>query len=224
MKVKTRIKYEESYLPPRCRKLRYRDREEFIDVNLTEASMDQVSLAFEDNSFLGYGKIYAFRKKLWRKIEKNELIGGNTDAYQNALEVYCHMRKNSSEFFPRSWRDGEHPDKKYMVALARRAARMYLVIGGDLYVLTEEPRYLVNVFGMGNNHGGTGLFCEYAYNTNIPKDSYFSALQGEEAVAYANLVAEKRGDTKDIGKFKPFIICHMPELVKIKPNKWHDGE
>lgn len=43
-------------------------------------------------------------------------------------------------------------------------------------------------------------------------------------VNYANLVAEKRGDTKDIGKFKPFIICHMPELVKIKPNKWHDGE
>ena len=131
------------------------------------------------------------------------------------------MRKNSSEFFPRSWRDGEHPDKKYMVALARRAARMYLVIDGDLYVLTEEPRYLINVFGMGNNHGGTGLFCEYAYNTNIPKESYFSALQGEEAVAYANLVAEKRGDTKDIGRFKPFIICHMPELVKIKPNKWH---
>ena len=51
-----------------------------------------------------------------------------------------------------------------------------------------------------------------------------SAISTEEAVAYANYVASRRGDTKDVGKFKPFIICYMPELVKVKPNKQHgDG-
>ena len=59
---------------------------------------------------------------------------------------------------------------------------------------------------------------------NIGKQNYFSALEGDKAVAYANYVAKRRGDTNDVGKFKPFIICHIPELVKVKPNKQHgDG-
>ena len=36
MNIKTWIKYEESYLPPRCRKLRYRECEDHIDVKLRE--------------------------------------------------------------------------------------------------------------------------------------------------------------------------------------------
>ena len=67
------------------------------------------------------------------------------------------------------------------------------------------------------------MFCSYYYNPNISKDNYFSALQGEEAVAYANKIAQARGDTDDVGRFEPFIICHMPELVKVKPNKQHEN-
>lgn len=48
MKIRTWIKYEESYLPPRCRKLRYKKCEDYINANLTETSMDDVKLAFED--------------------------------------------------------------------------------------------------------------------------------------------------------------------------------
>lgn len=156
MKIKTLIKYEESYLPPRCRKLRYRD-----------------------------------------------------------------CREISSEFFPRLWRDGEHPDRNHMIEMARKETRQYLLVDGELYKRTAEPRYVVNTFGLGHNHGGTGMLCEYYYNTNISKDNYFSALDGEKAVAYANKVAAGRGDTKDVGKFKPFIVCHMPEIVKVKPKKQH---
>lgn len=99
--------------------------------------------------------------------------------------------------------------------------KKYILVDGELYGRTLEPRYEICTFGMGHNHGGTGLFCVYGYNPNICKDYYFSALEGDLAVAYANKVARGRGDTKDIGRFEPFIVCHMPELVKVKPNKQH---
>ena len=56
MKIKTWIKYEESYLPPRCRKLRYRECEDYINVNLKEVDRNELKLAFEDNSFEGKEK------------------------------------------------------------------------------------------------------------------------------------------------------------------------
>lgn len=39
MKIKTLIKYEESYLPPRCRKLRYRECEEYVNIHLPETTI-----------------------------------------------------------------------------------------------------------------------------------------------------------------------------------------
>lgn len=221
MKIKTWIKYEESYLPPRCRKLRYRECEEYVDINFAETTMENMKLAFEDNAYNGKGKIYFFRNKLWTKASVRDICSGNEDEYESPLAALIYWRKHSSYFFPSIWRDGEHPDKKHMVAMARKELKKFLLVDGELYKVTAEPRYCINVFGLGHNHGGTGMFCSYNYNPNICSDSYFSALQGEQAVAYANKVASDRGDTNDVGKFKPFIICHMPELVKVKPNKQH---
>ena len=132
-----------------------------------------------------------------------------------------YLNEHCSWYFPRLWRDGEHPDRKHMLGVVRKEMKKYLLIDGVLYEQTTEPRYVINTFGLGHNHGGTGMFCEYFYNDNIGKQNYFSALEGDKAVAYANYVAKRRGDTNDVGKFEPFIICHMPELVKIKPNKQH---
>lgn len=58
MNIKTWIKYEESYLPPRCRKLRYRECEDHIDVKLREVKIEEMQLAFEDNSYEGAELLY----------------------------------------------------------------------------------------------------------------------------------------------------------------------
>jgi len=221
MKIRTWIKYEESYLPPRCRKVRYHECEEYVNINLAETTMENMKLAFEDNSYGGKGKIYFFRNKLWTKANVRDICAGNEDKYESPLAALIYWRERSSCFFPREWRDGVHPDKKHMVAMARKENRNFLLVDGELYKTTNEPRYEIVTFGLGHNHGGTGMFCSYHYNPNICKDSYFSALQGEQAVAYANKVAAGRGDTNYVGKFKPFIVCHMPEIVKVKPNKQH---
>ena len=230
MKIRTWIKYEENYLPPRCRKSRYRECEDYISVNLKEVDSNELQLAFEDNSYSGKGKIYFYKGKLYAKKEfhkdawHKEIEESERLMFNNALDSLKWCNEHCSSYFRFAF-DREYYERdtsrEAVIKKAKDDIKKYILIDGELYEQSAEPRYVINTFGLGHNHGGTGMFCEYHYNPNISKDSYFSALQGEEAVAYANKVASNRGDTKDIGKFKPFIICHMPELVKVKPNKQH---
>lgn len=223
MKIKTWIKYEEGYIPPRCRKMRYRECEEYVNTNLQEVELSDMQLAFEDKSYFGKGKIYFYHGKLWCKSKMNDICAGEDDehGYHTPLEAFIWWKEHSSCYFGNRWDDGVHPDKEVIMKRLRKDMKKYLLVNGKLFQQTPEPRYVINVFGLGHNHGGTGMFCEYRYNPNICKDSYFPATEGEAAVAYANKTAAERGDTKDVGKFKPFIIVHMPELVKVKPNKQH---
>lgn len=222
MKIKTWIKYEEGYLPPRCRKLRYRECEDYVNVNLKEVAPEEMKLAFEDNSYSGKGKIYYYKRKLWSKVKPGRFMCFPEEhGIKTPLEELKYVNEKGSIYFPRSWRDGEHPDKKRMLTAAREAIKNYVLIDGELYEQTAEPRYCINTFGLGHNHGGTGMFVEYHYNPNIRKDNYFSALDGDAAVEYANKVAARRGDTNDVGKFEKMIVVHMPELVKIKPKEQH---
>lgn len=217
MKIKTWIKYEESYLPPKCRKLRYRECEDFINVTLKEVEPTELQLAFEDNSYLGKGKIYFYRGKLWYKQEM--WYGAAEHDCNTALEWLIWCYEHCSTFFKSGFDreyHGEDTSREAVIKSAKNSIKNNILVNGELYAATPEPRYVVNTFGASNNDGGTGMFCEYHYNPNV---SYFPATEGEAAVAYANNVAQKRGDTNDIGTFKPFIIVHMPELVKIKSNK-----
>ena len=162
MKIKTWIKWHESYVPARCRKVRYRECEEYVNINLAETTMENMKLAFEDNSYSGKGKIYFFRNKLWTKAKITDICApSDEDRYASPLAALIYWREHSSCFFPRIWRDGEHPDKKHMVAMARKETRNFLLVDGELYKVTSEPRYCINVFGLGHNHGGTGMFCDY---------------------------------------------------------------
>lgn len=222
MKIKTLIEYDEGYLPtPRHRKLRYNRIEEFVYDNLAETTMENLKLAFEDNSYDGEGKIYLFRKKLWRKARVRDICCDDEGKFKTPLEAFIYWRAISSEFFPREWRDGEHPDKKKMLKAVRNETKTFLLVDGELYTQTTEPRYVVMTFGLGHNHGGTALMVTHHYNPNIRKTAYFNALQGDEAIAYANEKANTRGDTNDVGTFEKQIVVHLPELVKVKPNKQH---
>lgn len=105
----------------------------------------------------------------------------------------------------------------------KRVAEQFLYFNGTFWRECSEPRYVINTFGLGHNHGGTGFFVEDYYNHNIPAKNYFSALQREEAVAYGKAVAERRGDTKSIdmiGEHSDIEVL-MPEMVKVDPKKQH---
>lgn len=232
MKIKTWIKYEESYIPPRCRKPRYRECEEYINVNLREVSSEDMQLAFEDNSYDGKGKIYYYKGKLWAKCKMPNVnitddLSERGKKIESALDYLIYCRAHCSTYFFLRWDreiHGKDTSRAAVIKKARSDIHNLILVDGELYGQTSEPRYNITTFGLGHNHGGTGLFVSYHYNENISRERYFSALQDDEAVAYANLVAARRGDTNDIGRFEKMIVVHMPELVKVKPNKQHgDG-
>jgi len=215
MKIKTWIKYKEAYIPPRCCKPRYKEYSEHIDVSLQEAAMSDLLLAFEDKSPMGKGKIYTYKGKLWRQTIIRDICAGGEDeyGYHTPLEALMYWNDHRSQYFYLE----QGTNRADILNRVRQGMRKYLLVNGDLFIRTEEPRYCIYTFGLGHNHGGTALFVDYKYNPNISKDCYFSALQGKEAVAEANRVAQARGDSKDVGRFDADIVVHMPELVKVRP-------
>lgn len=99
----------------------------------------------------------------------------------------------------------------------------YVICNGVVWKECEESMYLINTFGLGHNHGGTGFFIQYSYNSNISNKNYFNALQREQAIAYGKQIALNRGDTDSVeglGDSKD-IEVFMPEMVKRNPQKEH---
>lgn len=222
MKIKTWIKYEEKYLPtPRCRKYRYRECEEYVDIELAEAPISALSKAFEDRSYGGKGFIYSYNGLFWNAATIRSICGSNdSERYKTPLEAVMWWNEHGSMYFSsRYW--NEHPGREDMIAKAVEGMSKYLLVDGTLYVQTAEPRYCIYTFGLGHNHGGTSLSVDYHYNSNISNERYFSALDGRKAVEEANRIAAARGDTNYVGKFDPEIIVYMPECVTTSPAKEH---
>lgn len=218
MKIKTWIKYEESFIPPRCRKPRYTEKEEHIDVNLREVTKDDLQLAFEDTSFNGCGEIFYFAKgkTLWRKAKMDDACapGGKAEyGYSTPLEALAWWNENGSKFFRFSYdrNNGRDTSRAGVMKDVRGYMRGYMLVDGELFVKTRVPFYNITTFGLGHNHGGTGLFV--CYSTILDR-KWFNALQGKEAVAEATAIAKRRGDTNSIPRFRELIVVHMPELVK----------
>lgn len=222
MKIKTWIKYEESYIPPRCRKLRYNEREEYINIELAEASKEQLKLAFVVDEYNRDGHIYAYGGKLWRKAITRDIA---CDDEKTPLSALKYWHEHSSQYFYRDWYDHTKNDRQSIIDTAQSDMQKYLLVGRTLYIQTEEPMYCIYTFGLGHNHGGTSLSVDYHYNCNISHTRYYSALDGVKAVKEAKRIALGRGDTDYVKYIRKKIKVYMPELVRIKPAQEHgDGD
>ena len=85
-----------------------------------------------------------------------------------------------------------------------------------LYKECGFPFYKICTFGLGGNHGGTGMLVSWTLAPKKLKTSNleYSPYKVKDAIAKANEVATNRRDTNDIGKFRQNIFCHLPELEK----------
>ena len=223
MKIKTWIKYEEKYIPARCRKPRYEEKEDYIFAELKEVPKEKLKLAFEDKSRGGAGEIYHYNNKLWSKAKRNPSIGNLYNGKPSALNDLIYAYQKSSKFFRLSYdREilGIDTSREAVIADVEKELKKYILVDGELLTITSEPIYLIMTFGIGNNHGGTGLFVAYCDDIKAVSEQYaFSALESDMAIECANNIAKRRGDTDDVGKFEPLIICHMPKLVSFKRKK-----
>ncbi|MFP3637620.1 hypothetical protein [Paraburkholderia sp. SIMBA_054] len=78
-------------------------------------------------------------------------------------------------------------------------SREHLVIDGKAYRTAREHCYKVLTFGLGRNHGGTGLFVDAASNARHARsEGFFNLFEREAAIRYGTEVAQERGDTDSL--------------------------
>lgn len=230
MKMDATIRFQEEYLPTKRHRIpRIREVEETVSVELREIQKSQAPVAMvvtDYKSYLDdYGKdqfglrdtsYLAFENQLY--VEKRDMSGALDEGPYSMKDFFQSLSRAGNCYF--SWRGKSRDD---MLSSLHEFIDSHLLIDGVIYEAKNEPRYVVQTFGLGHNHGGTAMFITERYNENLSKDCYFSALDRDKAIAYANEVATARGDTDDIGTFDKDINIKvfMPEMVRCNPQAEH---
>lgn len=160
-----------------------------------------------------------------------------SDIYEDGIdaarkELNCVVNCNRGYYGATELVNGAEPiavsdNRNDIIRDLQQKADEYIIFDNKLWEECGEPMYVVKTFGLGHNHGGTGMFIDYYYNPNIGAKNYFNALHRQEAIDYANEVAKRRGDTNDIGRFgeNKDIIVLDPKVVTRKPETDHgDGD
>jgi hypothetical protein len=221
IKVEFTIKYYESYIPPRCRKPRYNEVTENVFANLREVAMTDVKLAFgidwadKFNIYFYKGKLYKEYKLHSGIIEKYGDIKP-LDWYVNNIKIYSSYYANVKDWNNYNCLDySTYETREDIIKRIKKDLSGLLVIDGVLYEECGYPFYDICTFGLGGNHGGTGMCVSYTYfPKKLDKGWTFSPYKVEDAIARANEVATNRRDTNDIGRFTQSIFCYLPELEK----------
>lgn len=215
--IEFEINYLRPYIPPRCRKARYEEKKEKVKIGIRMISSDEAPVAFRLSDYSNVRdrktEIRFFKGKLYKQMRRFDKFCCEGE------ERYMEVQPQELTRVPACLCFND--ERSVCMKKLNEYAKEHLIIDGVAWERCGEPRYCIITFGLGHNHGGTGLFVEHFYNSNIRNDNYFSALDGKSAVEYANSVAAGRGDTNDVGKFEEMIEVLMPECVKVKPKKQH---
>ena len=202
MKITTWLKYEVPDMPPRCRKPRYEEREEFAEISLRETSADKLTLAYEDRSYDGKGKIYRYAGKLWAKAKMPNLPKEDLERYgvKTPLDWLVYSNRHYTTYLSGLFCDKD-TSRETVLSRAKSDMSKMLLVDGVLYERTSKPEYFILTFGLPGD--GTGLFVKYPARRDC--GWHFPATKGSEAVAKAREIAKKHGDNEH---FEEYIICY----------------
>ena len=237
----------EKYLPTkRHRKLRERYVRNSIDVEIKEVTEKEFPVTFiihdyqsvyenakSYSDFNGNGdyrmfseEIRTYDGKLYMSVRITHgsaisLHFESLEYIKKQIEDYAPYCKGGEEFTEESIIKENNIADCQKIIFDR--AENYIIYDGKVWKTCGEPMYVINTFGLGHNHGGTGFFIEYHYNPNISNKNYFNALEREKAIAYGKKVATNRGDTESIEGMGDHDIIEVliPEMVHRNPQKDH---
>lgn len=233
MNLDVKIRYEERYLPTKRHRIpRTREVEELVSVDLRELKKENAPVAMVVTDYKSYldenGKNqYGLRDVSFHAIEghlyseKRDMWGALDKGLYSMKDFVREIERHGNCLY--SW---VGKSKEEVLRSVNAYINSHVMIDGVIHEQANEPRYVVQTFGLGHNHGGTAMSITTRYNPNISKDSYFTALERNKAIVYADKVAAARGDTKDVGTFGRDIniTVYMPEMVRCNPQMEHgDG-
>ena len=200
MKVIIKDKYLRTFIPKRCRKERQESVDITFPVTISESTPEDTPIAFivrEYGEFPSIVRLY--RGKLYRSHFDYTCSYPNND---RTLHHIIPLDKTPWGRYLAAFPDTygmPSLGKEETIAKARRKAKDYLIVEGELYQRCGEPYYHAVTFGLGRNHGGTGFFVRYlpskghVRNGNLYPSSC-PANEREDAIRTALLIAYRRGD------------------------------
>lgn len=182
---------ERDVIPPRARKPRDVQRQFDTEVTIPVATDEEVPIAIQ--------------------FEGDQFTNGTYRAHEGRLYARSKVAAEDAEQLFRSYYSetaSADADSENGAALEmQNEADKYLVIGDEVWQEADEPVYAVATYGLGHNHGGTGLSIDslsrYKTSDGSPVGEWvFPIDQREEAIAKALEVAENRGDNQSYDSIK----------------------
>ena len=201
MKLKAEISYYKSFIPYRCRKPRYEEITEIVNINLKEAKKEELVLKYSYN-YVEHIDLYLYKNQLYRKAKISDVrCNCSEDEYSTILDAIKHW----NYFYAR-----EYESKENVIKRAKEHISRYLLVDNDIYIKDSKPLYHICTFGLGNNHGGTGWmitaskYSAKQLNRQYRIKCYFEPEEYEESYKHALETANGRGDTEDVIRFKKY--------------------
>lgn len=144
MKIESTISFQEEYIPPRCRKPRYRTSSCKAKVTLQEATLDEAPVTMRVTKYRRYLDICTidlrrYKKKLYR-------LSYNYDHYCGAPDDEMRQPYPVERLKERiaNYRSGCcNGDKCYEIKEVREFAKRFLIVNGQVWEVTGEPMYEV---------------------------------------------------------------------------------
>lgn len=218
MKVIITVRYTEMVIPARCRKPRPQKGTAEITVNIREVSEDRAPVAFVVTEYdkeprtvrLYGGKLYRQVQDMQPQYMTTKERDKNRPFWLNQAAAKCNW-KELLKYWNGEWPLQKHKD------YARKEAEQYIIVDGMAYKRTGEPYYYGMTFGLGHNHGGTGLFVGWTDHRNRKRVWGMSAANKESAISRVVGFALRRGDTDSVEHIKhpiEHIEVLMPSAIK----------
>lgn len=189
--------YTRDEIPPRCRKPRPVTYETSAQVEVPMISSDDAPVAFRIREIEDHIKeIRPFDGRLFAPYlphsrQEEPSLPGSVHFPQDVDTERHHLRYTPNPI---------DSDEAFYDAAAEHY-RQFLIIDGIVWVEIGEPSYSVDTFGMGHNHGGTGLMVN-AGAAGRHSGKTFRADEFEAAHAHAIETAANRGDTESVARFE----------------------
>jgi hypothetical protein len=227
MQVTVTMRVMQEYLPsPRHKIKRQREVDMEFKATLREVSALQAPVAIIQRGYGEHGfgifprsstiTFRWFAGRLWARPRLNRFSARpKRNSYATWREAIKYCRSYST------YRAGSRAERRKQVT---KWFAQFLLVDGVLHQCIGEPRYVIHTFGLGSNHGGTAVMSDTKFNSNIGRDYYFRLDQREQAIALADKIARKRGDTNAL-PIKPhdrFEIL-IPGAIRVNPRRHGRG-
>ena len=218
MELNVIFKFTESYLPSkRHRVLRWREARGETLVNVPEATLKDAPIAFVTTEGVDETANYHwYNGQIWKPVKWSDMVWRAEGLFPVGKFIEWLRRR---AIHP----NGVIQPKEEAIAVLEELVSDFIIIDGIVCRGSGEPRYVINTYGLGHNHGGTSLSIDTYYNSNIDKNRYYNALEKEKAIADAIEIAANRGDDKSIpGMGTRWVIdVLLPEAVRCNPQSEH---